>query len=51
MRFLGNSAARFWIYAGMTAFFVRFTSIFYHANREAIDAVLGRLFGNGPSAG
>ena len=44
MRALGNVAATVWIFGTALFFFVRFTSVFHHANNGAIDQALDRLF-------
>ena len=50
---VGNLLAAQWIFGGMLFFFIRFTAVFYHANRAAIDQLLSRWMpvrGHGRSA-
>ncbi len=39
----GNTLARMWIYGGVVFFFRQFTTLFYEANKPAIDAALAAL--------
>jgi hypothetical protein len=42
LRFAGNVIAGLWIFGGMGFFFLRFSVIFYYANKSAIDPLLSR---------
>jgi hypothetical protein len=43
LRWGGNAIAALWILGGALYFFVHFTSVFYQANKSAIDGVLDRI--------
>ncbi len=42
LRFAGNVLAALWIFGGMAFFFIRFSTIFYYANKPAVDALMAR---------
>jgi hypothetical protein len=39
----GNAVAALWIFGGMFFFFLRFSAVFYHANKAAVDSFLARF--------
>ena len=46
VRLLCLAAAAIWILGGTLFFLVRFSSVFYHANKDSIDSVLNRILGS-----
>lgn len=43
LHILGNILGALWIAGGMLFFLIRFSSIFYHSNKSALDSLLNRL--------
>jgi hypothetical protein len=43
LRLLGLIACAIWILGGTLFFLVRFSSVFYHANKESVDALFSRI--------
>jgi hypothetical protein len=39
----GNTLARIWIYGGVVFFFRQFSTLFYQANKPAVDAAITAL--------
>lgn len=43
VRLLCLAAAAIWILGGTLFFLVRFSSVFYYANKDSVDSILNRI--------